>query len=175
MNVLSLCSGMGGVELGAEMAGGFNVVAFCEREEYAVQILRKRWPGIPIYNDVNDINAEKLRSDGLDKIDLITAGIPCQPFSVAGKRNGQEDERHLWPIVKRIVADIRPKYFILENVRGLLSIESLDGVAGGVFGQILIDLLEIGYCSSWFVYGAADVGAPHKRERTFVVAHAIKR
>lgn len=172
MNILSLCSGMGGLELGAEMAGNFNVVAFCEKEAYPKAILQKRWPEVKVYDDINDITKEKLRIDGIDKIDIITAGIPCQPFSVAGKRNGEEDERHLWPIVKNIVADIRPKYFILENVRGLLSIQSMDGVSGGVFGQILIDLLEIGYCSAWFVYGAADVGAPHQRQRVFIVANS---
>ena len=174
MRVLSLCSGIAGVEIAAQMAGGYEIAAFCEREPYAQSVLRKRFPGVRIYNDVNDINRQQLRADGIGEIDLITAGFPCQPFSCAGKRKGQDDERHLWPIIRNIIADIQPKYAVLENVRGLLSIAYLDGVAGGVFGQILCDLSEIGYMCAWFCYGAADVGAPHRRERVFIVAHTAR-
>jgi DNA (cytosine-5)-methyltransferase 1 len=160
------------MEIAAQMAGGYEVVAFCEREPYAQSVLRKRFPGVRIYNDVNDISRQKLRTDGIDSIDVITAGFPCQPFSVAGKRAGQDDERHLWPIIRNIISDIRPRYAILENVPGILSIPSMDGTAGGVFGQILCDLAEIRYCCAWFCYGAADVGAPHRRDRVFIVAYA---
>ncbi|WP_427112418.1 DNA cytosine methyltransferase [Megasphaera sueciensis] len=175
MNMLSLFSGVGMIDLAASWCG-INTVAFCEIEEYPQEILQKRFKGVPIYDDVIKLTAAKLRQDSVPSIDIICGGFPCQDVSTAGKRKGFKDEEGnctrsgLWTEYARLIGEIKPKWIVAENVRGLLSIEAM-GRRGGGFGIILRDLAEMGYDAAWSCYGASDVGAPHKRERVFVVAH----
>ncbi|WP_348622589.1 DNA cytosine methyltransferase [Paenibacillus polymyxa] len=165
MNHLSLFSGIGGIDLACHWAG-MRTIAFCEREPFPRAVLAKQFPGIPIYDDVCTLTAARLKEDGLlgpDRtIDLISAGYPCQPFSNAGKRKGTEDDRHLWPEVARILREIRPRWFIGENVAGHISL-GLD--------DVLAELESIGYTGQAFVIPSAAVGAPHRRDRVFVVAY----
>ena len=174
MRVLSLFSGIGGLDLSAEWAG-MQTVAFCEIDDYACKVLEKRWPGVPIYRDVRELTAERLRQDGIGEIDLITGGFPCQDVSCAGKRTGFHDSdgqvtrSGLWAEYARIIGEVKPRWVVAENVRGLLSIPAM-GRAGGGFGIVLRDLADLGFNAGWCCYGAADVGAPHRRDRVFIVA-----
>jgi DNA (cytosine-5)-methyltransferase 1 len=162
MTHLSLFSGIGGIDLAAEWAG-FESVAMVERDKYCQKVLAKNFPNAKIYDDVTTFNAYEYRN----KIDLISGGFPCQPHSLAGKRKASGDERDLWSEVVRIIRESRPKFFLGENVRGLLSSES-----GAFFGRILNDLDKLGYRVGWCLYGAKDIGAVHRRERVFIVAYA---
>ncbi|HHV03843.1 MAG TPA: DNA cytosine methyltransferase [Bacteroidales bacterium] len=164
MKVLSLFSGIGGLDLAAEWAG-MEVVAFCEIEPYPVEVLKRRWPDVPVFRDVFTLTRNTLAEQGIrpDDIDCIIGGFPCQPFSVAGKRKGKKDERFLWGEFSRLIGEIRPSWVVAENVPGLISI-ALD--------DILADLESQGYGCLTFVYPASAVGAPHRRERVFIVAHA---
>jgi DNA (cytosine-5)-methyltransferase 1 len=162
MTHLSLFSGIGGIDLAAEWAG-FESVAMVERDKYCQKVLAKNFPNAKIYDDVTTFNGYEYKN----KIDLISGGFPCQPHSLAGKRKASGDERDLWSEVVRIIRESQPKFFLGENVRGLLSSES-----GAFFGRILNDLDELGYRVGWCLYGAKDIGAVHRRERVFIVAHA---
>lgn len=160
MKKLSLFSGIGGIDLAAKWAG-METVAFCEREEFTQKVLQKNFPGVPIYDDVCILTKERLEQDGIGTIDLISGGYPCQPFSLAGKRKGADDERYLWGEFFRLVQEIRPTWVLGENVYGHVH-NGLDVVIG--------DLESEGYEVWAVVLQASDVGAPHKRERIFVVA-----
>ena len=162
MKVLDLFSGIGGFSLGLERAG-MTTVAFCETEEYPRKVLAKHWPHVPCYSDVRELNATRLAADGIIGIDLICGGFPCQPFSVAGKKLGAEDDRHLWPEYFRLIQELRPTWVIGENVVGLINL-GLDSV--------LDDLESIGYATRTFDLPACGVGAPHERRRVWIVAHA---
>ena len=170
IDVLDLFSGIGGISLGLERTGGFRTVGFCEIDSYCQKVLKKHWPDIPLIEDVRTVTVDALRQKGIERVDCITAGIPCQPFSVAGRREGEKDDRFLWPEVARCLREIRPHLFILENVPGILSISG-----GRVFGGILADLASLRYSTRWFVLSAADMGAPHLRKRVFVIAHTNGR
>ena len=161
MKVLDLFSGIGGFSVGLEKAG-FETVAFCEIEEYPRGVLAKHWPDIPIYRDVRELTGEQLRADGIVP-DVIVGGYPCQPFSLAGVRRGEEDDRHLWPEVRRLVNEIRPAWCIFENVAGHISM-GLD--------EVLSDLEAEDYAARPFVIPACGVDAPHRRDRVWIVAHA---
>lgn len=161
MKALSLFSGIGGIDLAAEWAG-IETVAFCEREPFCQKVLAKHWPNIPIYDDVCTLTKERLEQDGIGTIDLIFGGYPCQPFSLAGDRQGQNDDRHLWPEYFRLVQAIRPRWVIGENVVGHLTL-GIDGV--------LYDLESALYSARAFIIPVASVGANHKRERIFIVAN----
>jgi DNA (cytosine-5)-methyltransferase 1 len=158
MNVLDLFSGIGGFSLGLERAG-MRTVAFCERDEYCRAVLRKHWPGVPCFDDIHAIDADGLGR--LGKIDLVCGGFPCQPFSFAGKQTGKEDDRYLWPEMCRVIALARPTWVIGENVAGLIAM-ALD--------DVLSDLEGLGYTARTFVIPAAAVGAPHRRDRLWIVA-----
>lgn len=168
VNVLSLCSGIGGLDLGVRLAlarAGLpsRVVCCVEREVYCCEILAKahQAEGLacpPVWSDL-------LAFDGrpwAGLVDVVAAGYPCQPFSAAGKRKGTEDPRHLWPHVLRIVREVGPELVLLENVRGHLSLG---------FDEVLADLHEAGFDAEWGLVRASDVGAPHLRERLFVLAY----
>lgn len=157
MKALSLFSGIGGLDLAAEWAG-IKTVAFCEQDKFCQRVLAKHWPGIPIFDDVRT-----LKGDQIGTVDLIHGGYPCQPFSAAGKRLGEQDPRHLWPEFFRLVRELRPRWVVGENVAGHVSM-GLDAV--------LADLGGAGYEARAFVFPAAAVGAPHRRERCFIVGHA---
>ena len=167
--VLDLFSGIGGFSLGLERTGGFKTVAFCEIEEFPRKVLKKHWPDVPIYKDVRELNAQRLADDGIIP-DVITGGFPCQDISVAGKQGGIEAERSgLWDELCRLIGDIRPRFAIVENDENLLAGPSEQ--RGGWFGKVLGDLAEIGFDAEWEVISAAALGAPHLRERVWIVAY----
>ena len=167
LKILDLFSGLGGFSLGLERTGSFETVAFCDNDKYSKLVLQKHWKGVKIYNDVKEITKEKFIADGIQFPDIITGGFPCQPFSVAGKQAGTDDDRHLWPVMFRIIQEFTPRWVIGENVKGLTNIQ--DGV---VFETVCTDLEGAGYEVRTFNIPAAGVGAPHRRERLWIVAHA---
>lgn len=156
LTVGSLFSGIGGLDLGLENAG-MKVIWQSEIDPYACKILKKHWPDTPNLGNIKDIDWSNC-----ERPDVICGGYPCQPFSLAGERRGTDDPRHLWPYIKEAARILRPKYLILENVPGHLSLG---------LGQVLGDLAEIGYDAEWEVVSAKSVGAPHIRERLFIVAY----
>lgn len=161
--VLDLFSGIGGFSLGLERTGGFRTVAFCEIEPYCRRVLAKHWPDVPIYEDVRTLTADTLRRDGI-AVDVICGGFPCQDLSFAGKRAGLEGARSgLWAEYARLIGEVRPRFVIVENVPGLLSLG---------MGRVLGDLAALGYDAVWDCIPASAVGAPHRRDRVWIVAHA---
>ena len=115
---LDLFSGIGGFSLGLEATGGFETVAFCEIEKFPRKVLKNHWPHVKQYKDIKELTNEQLETDGIIPIDIITGGYPCQPFSVAGRKRGEKDKRHLWPEMFRLVKECRPTWVIGENVSG---------------------------------------------------------
>ena len=173
MTHLSLFTGIGGIDLAAEMAG-FRTVGQVEIDDYCNRVLEYHWPNVPRWRDVKDVTAESFeRRTGIKPgtLAVLSGGFPCQPVSCAGKRKGDADERWLWDEMLRVICEIRPRWVVAENVRGLLSAQAIsDGRK--LFGRILRDLAQNGYRVGWLCYGAGDVGAPHKRERVFIVAYS---
>ena len=163
MKSLSLFSGIGGIELALSQIG-IEPVAFCDLEKYCQQILGRRWPEVPVFGDVKELDIAQLEASGVpvDDIKIITGGYPCQSHSVAGKRKGRDDERHLWPEMFRLIQSISPDYIIGENVEGLLSSSE-----GTVFGDVLRDMSSLGYRVGWCCYPASDIGCAHERYRVF--------
>jgi DNA (cytosine-5)-methyltransferase 1 len=156
LTVGSLFSGIGGLDLGLERAG-MNVIWQSEIDPYACRVLSKHWPEVPNHGDIKTINwGDVVRPD------VICGGYPCQPFSTAGKRKGEQDPRHLWPWVRDAISELRPRYAILENVRGHLSM-------GGL--SVIGELASIGYDAEWRIVSAASVGANHRRDRVIIVAY----
>lgn len=161
MTLLDLFSGIGAFSLGLERAG-FKTVAFCEIEDFCRRVLAKHWPDVPIYDDVRHLDAARLRADGITAIDAICGGFPCQDISVAGRGAGLDGERSgLWREYSRLVGELRPQFVIVENV-GALRARGLATVLG--------DLAALGYDARWNVVPAAAVGAPHLRERVWIIA-----
>lgn len=158
--VLSLFAGIGGFDLGLERAG-YQVVGQCEIDPFCRKVLKKHWPDIWLHDDVRTLTGDIVR-EHCGAVDVICGGYPCQPFSLAGKRKGTDDERHLWPHFARIVCDLRPRLALLENVPGHLSMG---------FGDVLGDLAAMGYHAQWACFPASALGAWHRRNRLFVVAH----
>ena len=161
LKVGSLFSGIGGLELGLKWAG-METVWQVEKDPYALKVLQKHWPEVPKHDDIKRFNAADAAG-----VDLVCGGFPCQPHSLAGKRGASSDERDLWGEMWRVIRDARPRWVVAENVPGLLSSE-----AGRYLGRVFGDLAALGYDASWLVLPAAAVGAPHRRERVFIVAHA---
>ena len=158
MNVLDLFSGIGGFSLGLESTGFFKTIAFVEKDKFCQKVLRKNFPNVPIENDVRNVKGEKYRSD------VVTGGFPCQPFSVAGKRRGTDDDRFLWDETIRIVSEQKCKWFIGENVEGIINIQD-----GMVFRQIHDDLESEGFEVQSLVIPASGVGAWHQRKRVWII------
>lgn len=152
----SLFSGIGGLDLGLERAG-MKVIWQSEIDPYCNKVLKKHWPEVPNYGNIKEIDWQTI-----PRPDIICGGYPCQPFSTAGKRRGTDDPRHLWPWVRTAISELRPRYAILENVRGHLSM-------GGL--QVIGELAEVGYDAEWRVVSAAGLGAPHRRDRIIIVAY----
>jgi len=162
MKVLDLFSGIGGFSLGLERAG-MTTVAFCEIDPFCRRVLAKHWPGVPCYDDVCALTADRLRADGID-VDVICGGFPCQDISVAGKGAGLAGERSgLWREYARLIGEIRPRYVIVENVAALL----YRGL-----GDVLGDLAALGYDAEWHCIRAARVGLPHYHDRLWIIAHS---
>jgi DNA (cytosine-5)-methyltransferase 1 len=165
----SLFSGVAGIDLAAEWAG-FETVGQVEIDNYCTRVLERHFPGVPRWRDVKDVTAESFeRRTGIKPgtLAVLSGGFPCQPVSCAGKRKGDTDERWLWDEMLRVICEIRPRWVVAENVRGILSIDN-----NRTYGRILRDLAQNGYRVGWLCYGAGDVGAPHKRERVFIVGYA---
>jgi DNA (cytosine-5)-methyltransferase 1 len=161
--VLDLFSGIGGFSLGLERTGGFRTVAFCEIDPFCRRVLAKHWPRVPQYDDVRLLTAERLAADGI-AVDVICGGFPCQDISVAGKGGGLAGERSgLWSEIARLAGELRPQYLLVENVSAILS-RGLDKVLG--------DLAAIGLDAEWHCIPASAVGAPHRRDRFWLVANA---
>jgi len=167
MKILDLFSGIGGFSIGFERAG-FKTIAFCEIDQFCHKVLKKHWPTIPIYEDVSKLTKERLIEDGIDQIDIITGGFPCQDLSIAGKKEGINDGKRsgLWWQMRRIISEIRPRFAVMENVTNFIS-----GQRGAWFGDFLRSLAEIGYDAEWRCISASEVGKAHKRERVWIIAH----
>ena len=162
MTHLSLFSGIGGLDLAAEMAG-FTTVGQCEWGDYQTKVLEKHWPDIPRWRDIRTLTYESfVERTGLRTVDVISGGFPCQPFSRAGKREGERDDRFLWPEMLRVIREIRPTWVIGENVPGIVDL-ALD--------TVLSDLEGIGYDVQSFIVPACGVDAPHRRERVCIMAY----
>lgn len=160
--VLDLFSGIGGFSLGLERTGGFKTVAFCEIEPFCKKVLNKHWPDVPIYDDIKGLTYETLQRDGITP-DVLCGGFPCQDISTAGKGAGIDGERSgLWSEYARLVGEIRPRYVIVENVAALL---------GRGIGRVLGDLAAIRYDAEWSCIPGCAVGAPHERDRLWIVAY----
>jgi|13_taG_2_1085334.scaffolds.fasta_scaffold22831_3 DNA (cytosine-5)-methyltransferase 1 len=158
MKTLDLFSGIGGFALGLESVG-FETAAFCERDLFCQAVLRKHWPGVPIHSDITELDGYEYRGT----VELVCGGFPCQPFSVAGKRKGAEDDRALWPEMLRVIREVQPTWVIGENVTGIIAME-LD--------TVLFDLEREGYACQTFVIPACAIDAPHRRDRIWVVAYS---
>ena len=163
LTIGSLFAGIGGLELGLEMTGRFKTTWQVENNDYAIQVLEKHWPGVRRWRDVTTFlsNATEI-SEGW-QVDLICGGFPCQPVSCAGKRKGKSDSRWLWPEFRRIVSILRPRFVLAENVPGLY---------GQGLSDIIFDLASLGYDAEWHCIPAAAFGAPHIRDRVFILGHA---
>lgn len=156
LKIGSLCSGYGGLDMAVEAYFNAETVWMCDNDKYASVVIKERW-NLPNLGDLKAVDWSTV-----EPIDILTAGYPCQPFSTAGQRKGEKDERHIWPEIKTIISNLQPKFAILENVRGHLTLG---------FKEVLQDLTEIGYDARWAIVRASDVGAPHQRARLFIVAY----
>ncbi len=154
---LDLFSGIGGFALAAQMAGGIETAAFCEIDPWARMILTKNFPDVPIHDDVKTLNPNEYGT-----IDLITGGYPCQPFSTAGHKRGESDPRHLWPHMRRIIHDAGPTWVLCENVDGHIR-QGLD--------QVCEEMEADGYTVQPLLIPASGVGARHRRNRVWILAH----
>jgi len=165
---VSLCSGIGGFSLGFEWAKFAEPIMFCDFDEWCRKVLKKNWKDIPTYNDVKEIANDPRRfiSSKINKGEkwVLTSGYPCQPFSVSGNRRGEEDPRHIFPYIHRIVEQTRPTYCVFENVYGHVSM-GLD--------EVLFEMERINYHTRQFVVSASSVGARHKRDRLWIICKNV--
>lgn len=163
---LSLFSGIGGLDIAAEMAG-FTTVGQCEWADFQTKVLEKHWPDIPKWRDIRTLTGKSFyERTGLRTVDVISGGFPCQPFSLAGKRSGKDDDRYLWPEMLRVIRELRPTWVIGENVPGIVNL-ALD--------TVLSDLENEGYSAQPFIIPACGVDAPHRRDRVAIVAYSGSR
>ena len=162
MNHLGLFEGIGGFSLAARWMG-WETLAWCEWNEFGQKVLRHHFPEAEGFGDIKKTDFTKYAN----RIDIITGGFPCQPYSTAGKRKGKEDERHLWPEMLRAIREVQPSYVVGENVRGLTNWNG-----GLVFDEVQADLEAIGYEVLPFLLPACAVNAPHRRDRIWFVAHS---
>lgn len=157
LTVGSLFSGIGGIDLGLERAG-MVTRWFVEIDPHCRNVLARHWPGLPVYGDITTVDWS-----GVEPVDVLAGGFPCQPVSVAGKKLAQDDDRWLWPEFQRAIRALRPRYVLVENVPGLLQ---------RGLGIVVGDLAALGYDAEWDCIPAAAVGAPHLRDRLWLVAYA---
>ena len=160
---LSLFSGIGGLDIAAEMAG-FKTVGQCEWADFQTKVLEKHWPDVPRWRDIRTLTGESFyERTGLRTVDVISGGFPCQPFSLAGKRGGQDDDRYLWPEMLRVIRELNPTWVLGENVPGIVNL-ALD--------TVLSNLEDEGYTCQPFIIPACGVDAPHKRDRVCIMAYS---
>lgn len=160
---LSLFSGIGGLDLAAEWAG-IETVGQCEWAEYPTKVLEKHWPNVPRWKDIKTLTGESFyERTGRRTVDIISGGFPCQPFSVAGKQRGKEDDRYLWPEMVRVIKELRPTWIVGENVAGIVRMALPD---------ILSELEACGYRTRTFLVPACAVGARHRRYRVAIVGYS---
>jgi DNA (cytosine-5)-methyltransferase 1 len=162
--MLDLFAGIGGFSLAGE-AMGWETAAFVEWDNYCKKVLKKNYSNTPIYGDIRKFKYEKEKQK-IGPIDIICGGFPCQPFSTAGKRKGTKDDRYLWPEMLRVIREVKPAWVVGENVPGIIS---MDG--GKVLEKICLDLESEGYAVQPFIIPALAVGAWHRRNRIWIIAH----
>lgn len=159
-NHIDLCSGIGGFALGFSWSNlNTKPKLFCDTEEWCRKVIAKNFPNVPIANDVKEIASDPKRFIQ-EKPFILTSGYPCQPFSVAGRRGGEEDPRHIYPYIQRIVEQVRPTFTVYENVYGHFSM-GLD--------EVLFQMESIGYATRTFVFPSSSIGARHKRDRVWII------
>jgi len=161
LKVLDLFSGIGGFSLGLHSTGIFDTVKFVEIDKFCQKVLNKNFPGIPIEEDIKNVKGQEFEAD------VITGGFPCQPFSVAGKQKGTNDNRYLWPEMLRLIKEIKPEFVIGENVQGLINLQN-----GMVLRQVQDDLESEGFEVQCFLIPASGLGAWHKRNRVWIMGHS---
>ena len=161
LKLLDLFSGIGGFSLGLESTGYFETIAFVEKDKFCQQVLKKNFKDIPIESEVRDVKGDRYAAD------IITGGFPCQPFSVAGKRKGTDDDRYLWDETIRVIRECKPRWFIGENVEGIINIQE-----GVVLRQVCDDLEKEGFEVQCIVIPASGIGAWHQRKRVWILAHS---
>jgi DNA (cytosine-5)-methyltransferase 1 len=161
LKLLDLFSGIGGFSLGLESTGYFKTIAFVEKDKFCQQVLQKNFKDTPIESEVRNVKGERYAAD------IITGGFPCQPFSVAGKRRGTDDDRYLWDETIRIIRECKPRWFIGENVEGIINIQG-----GVVLRQVQDDLEKEGFQVQCLVIPASGIGAWHQRKRVWILAYS---
>ena len=178
MKHIDLFSGIGGFALAVDTVWPNSTHIFCEIDPFCQKVLSKHWPQSKIYEDIrsftntNDRRSQEQKQQATGDqqrggdVDILTGGFPCQPFSQAGQRRGTEDNRFLWPEMRRVIQEFKPTWVIAENVSGILTIEQ-----GMVFEQVCLDLEGAGYEVQPFIIPAVAVNAPHRRDRVWFVAH----
>ena len=161
LKLLDLFSGIGGFSLGLESTGQFETIAFVEKDEFCKKVLKKNFNNIPIESEVRNVKGDRYAAD------IITGGFPCQPFSVAGKRKGTDDDRYLWDETIRVIRECKPRWFIGENVEGIINIQE-----GVVLRQVCDDLEKEGFEVQCLVIPASGIGAWHQRKRVWILAYS---
>ena len=161
LKLLDLFSGIGGFSLGLESTGYFETIGFVEKDEFCQKVLRKNFPNITIESEVRNVKGSNYKAD------IITGGFPCQPFSVAGKRKGTADDRYLWDETIRVIRECKPRWFIGENVEGIINIQE-----GMVLRQVQNDLEKEGFEVQCLVIPASGIGAWHQRKRVWIIAYS---
>ena len=161
LKVLDLFSGIGGFALGLDSTGFFETVKFVEKDKYCQKVLRKNFPNIPIEEDIKNVEGKEYSAD------VVVGGFPCQPFSVAGKQKGTNDDRYLWPEMLRLIREIKPEFVIGENVQGIINLQN-----GMVLRQVQDQLESEGFEVQCFLIPASGIGAWHQRYRVWIVGHS---
>ena len=159
--VLDLFSGIGGFSLGLESTGYFETIAFVEKDQFCQKVLAKNFKDIPIEGDIRNVKGQRYEAD------VVTGGFPCQPFSTAGKRKGTDDDRYLWDETIRVIRECKPKWFIGENVEGIINIQD-----GMVLRQVQDDLEEEGFEVRCLIIPASGIGGWHQRKRVWIIAYS---
>tara|TARA_R100000781_G_scaffold26395_3_gene19494 strand:- start:468 stop:1763 length:1296 start_codon:yes stop_codon:yes gene_type:complete len=161
LKVLDLFSGIGGFALGLDSTGFFETVRFVEKDKYCQKVLQKNFPNIPIEEDIKNVEGKEYSAD------VVVGGFPCQPFSVAGKQKGTNDDRYLWPEMLRLIREIKPEFVIGENVQGIINLQN-----GMVLRQVQDELESEGFEVQCFLIPASGIGAWHQRYRVWIVGHS---
>ena len=161
LKLLDLFSGIGGFSLGLESTGFFETIAFVEKDKFCQKVLRKNFNNIPIEEDIRNVKGDRYAAD------VITGGFPCQPFSIAGKRKGTDDDRYLWDETIRVIRECKPRWFIGENVEGIINIQE-----GMVLRQVCDDLEKEGFEVQCIIIPASGIGAWHQRKRVWILAYS---